>query len=166
MRDLEQLHDRPKQIAIHEAGHAVMHVLRDLEFHYVSIKCTDDSDGRVCPEPPDPAWVVSKDIHRLRDYYLKSLDCSLAGMLAMHRAGMPEHWDGAERDLFEARSIAQLLGGVRPEEFLELHRESTAQLLFDNWHSVEVVRDALLEREKLTSSEVREVMAMSPAKLP
>jgi cell division protease FtsH len=171
----EMQEDQRRQVAYHEAGHAVVqHYLRpDERIVRVSIIRRSEALGYVLPVP-------NYDMYALP---LKTLVADIMVSLAGHvavKVFLGEYWTGATSDFQNARHriitlaslgyfgppvaepallIQQGFKDSRAEEFWMKAEESTEKVLRQHAAEVEAVTRALLDRGDLTGKECLEIMA-------
>jgi cell division protease FtsH len=173
----EMQEDQRRQVAYHEAGHAVaQHYLRpDERIVRVSIIRRSEALGYVLPVPNYDIYALP-----LRTLVADIL-VSLAGHVAV-KVFLGEYWTGATADFQSIRNrIATLasLGHFGPpvsephlllqidrrdtpiEHFWREAEERTEQLLLAHAAEVEAVAHALLEKGDLTGKECLEIMAQT-----
>ena len=162
--DLEP--EQRKQIAYHEAGHAVAqyHLRKDLRIVRVSIVRRADALGYVMP-------VATTDIYaHALDVYGKQIMVCLAGHVASELI-FGEPWTGAGADLLHVRQLIRVLIGYGQfgafpmddilskdlqndvNQYLKMLLSKTRALLEANQPQLEALAEALLEKGDLTGVE-------------
>jgi cell division protease FtsH len=170
----EMQEDQRRQVAFHEAGHAVaQHYLRpDERIVRVSIIRRSEALGYVLPVP-------NYDIYALP---LRTLVADILVSLAGHVAVkifLGEYWTGATADFASIRSriwtlaslghfgppvsepnlmVQQDMRNSTVEHFWKQAEESTERLLLAHRAEVEAVANALLEKGDLSGKECVEIM--------
>jgi hypothetical protein len=96
-RGMNKREQRRRQIkAVHEAGHAVAHVMLGMDFDYATIVANEDSGGHVAMTRPDDVvemWNCGdRDNPRVRDFVERELIATFAGHIAQRRAFPRSHW--------------------------------------------------------------------------
>ncbi len=171
----EMQEDQRRQVAYHEAGHAVVqHYLRpDERIVRVSIIRRSEALGYVLPVP-------NYDMYALP---LKTIVADIMVSLAGHvsvKVFLGEYWTGATSDFQSARNriltlaslgyfgppvsepgllVQQGIKDKKAEEFWNQAEENTEQLIRLHSAEVEAVALALLQRGDLNGKECLEVMA-------
>jgi hypothetical protein len=146
--------DPSSATAYHEAGHAVVRYWAGREagtahaFKSASIEEDADSLGRVIHNSPG-AWFqpdIATD-SRTRKRLETEIMGSLAGFLAVERAGYPNASDGSEKDLSTAAMLAGYVCGSveETEAYIEWLRLRTVALLGREfvWRGVVALATAL-----------------------
>lgn len=171
----EMEEDQRKQIAYHEAGHAVVqYYLRpDERIVRVSIVRRSDALGYVLPVP-------NYDIYSLPlRTFIADILVSMAGHVAT-KLFLGEYWTGATGDFRSVRSRLWQLGHYgyfgppldrfeesvrmdkekveRIEKFWSKLEEKTQKILLDHSNEVHAIAKALLERNDLTGRECIEII--------
>jgi ATP-dependent Zn protease len=149
--------------AHHEAGHAVVAILEEQEFEYVTI-VPDDAAGSlghlrdsVDPEFAPDCRVCGLDVFKI----IGRIRVRLAGRFAEERfTGKPEP-DGARIDRDYAWELAGYYCGSDRElkAFMRWLAISTEEAVNTprNWQAIQSVACALLKQQRLTQGEVREI---------
>ncbi len=170
----EMPEDQRRQVAYHEAGHAVaQHYLRpDERIVRVSIIRRSEALGYVLPVP-------NYDIYALP---LRTLVADIMVSLAGHvsvKVFLGEYWTGASSDFQSVRNRVWTLASLgyfgppitdpmtmlqgeyrtRIERFWQQAEESVERLLRQHAAEVRAVAEALLEKGDLTGKECLEIMA-------
>ena len=147
---------RDRLVACHEAGHAVMCVLEERSFEYVTIEPTDDADGHV-------AGVFHHDAeaHDGTDEQTRTaLRIFLSGDAATTILGDPR--DTSSSDWEHACSFAMEECGSNEEMSALLdyiwHNTLNELRLEQNWKAVEVLADALIQQGKIHYDQAEEII--------
>lgn len=175
----EMQEDQRRQVAYHEAGHAVaQHYLRpDERIVRVSIVRRSEALGYVLPVP-------NYDIYALPlRTIVADIMVSLAGHVAV-KVFLGEYWTGAHSDFQQIRNRVWTLASLgyfgppiadptflargdlklpEVERFWEQAEEGVEKLLRQHARQVEAVAQALLARGDLTGRECLEIMARAAA---
>lgn len=148
--------------AYHEAGHAVIGFLRGRGFHHASIRPDEESLGHVLYvrfhrsfNPDD--YGSTRVRLRVEDVVI----CSLAGHAAERKHTGRANPHGASSDNGHAIYMLSFITGS-PEEldlYYRLLEVRTRQLVAGPraWTAIEAVAAALLERERLSSREIKKI---------
>lgn len=157
------------QIAIHEAGHAVIAVVLGQKFRNVSIKAKDDYLGRV------KYWTSKKNlidtIQGLSDSYpflknetidkrvRKALQISYAGYIAEQKTGV-DNQEGATTDFaFITDTALSHAGEGEADKLCGECLQATKQLVDKNWNHIEAVAQQLLEKKTISGKDVLKIMS-------
>lgn len=166
-REKERADRELRNVAYHEAGHAVMHLVERRRFTYVSIEPTGRSLGRVVVSPLS----VRRGERLFRDGFIDvgSIRVALAGSSAERRiAGRYNHL-GSLYDYGRAIDIARGAdeSGGGPESAPMVHAVINAatkeveEIIVRWWPEVEALAVELLTRRRMTFEEVQDfVMAV------
>jgi hypothetical protein len=148
---LPSMATRRKEVAFHEAGHAVIGHELDLAIETATIKPGGGYLGR-----------VTHDFFRRIDDYTNDILCSMAGAIAeLEFSGQPFEWKrpNLRVDLRNIRYAKWRLENdgheVHPDSYYE---EQTRKLVREHWRKIEAVADALLKKETLSRIELRELL--------
>lgn len=145
------------RVAYHEAGHAVMLAVHDVEFGSISIEPASGHEGCVTP-PPGGNFEFSGD----RDFVACMAGGVLADRIKRGRADFTLNTIRAwHRHGWLEPDIDQLVSdpGLQDKGYLLRWVHYTARQLTENWRAVGAVAVHLLERKQvLTAAEVAGVM--------
>ena len=175
---------RPEKIAIHEAGHAVAHVVLGVDFDYATIEPDGDSAGRVAYTRPHyivESWNDGeRDDPRLRIHIENELIITLCGPAAQRIKFPRSHHNNTitlsngEKVLARGTDHSQVtrtifdLFGPNDQVRWKYERYIAARahaLVEANWNDIEAVANALLKDRRLSEADVRRVMlAQHPIK--
>jgi hypothetical protein len=154
---------RPRKTrAIHEAGHAVAAVCHNIGFKYVTL-IPGGVPGDTL-ENPSHGHIKLKPMPRSAGLGLweRRLIVCLAGPAAHHKLHPYAHWLGyAAGDIGTASDIIKNIyfqHGKVAEAHYEYAKARATALIENNWQQVEAVAAALIERDTLTSDDVRRAM--------
>ncbi len=166
--------EQRKQIAIHEAGHAVTiyHLKPETNIARVSIVRRSGALGYVMP-------VETQDIYTVKlSRFTRDIMVSLAGHVAT-KLVLGEAWTGATGDLASVRARVYHLAnagffrkfplkigdpladkeiGQDAAEFLNKCLDYVEKLLIENRHQLDAITEALLEHDTLSGDKAVEVM--------
>ena len=153
---------KSQRVAHHEAGHAVAAMQSGVRLESVTIKPSDETNGA--------AFVrrgrIPKDPRRLLE--IAKTDCfiRLAGPAAERRFSGRWDWMGAGHDLECVSGFAREIAGpdVREQaKFKDFFVRWAGHWVAipEVWQTIEAVAEALLERETLTASEVKELLMVA-----
>jgi cell division protease FtsH len=171
----EMEEDQRRQVAYHEAGHAVVqYYLRpDERIVRVSIVRRSEALGYVLPVPNYDIYALPLRV------IVADILVSLAGHVAV-KVFLGEYWTGATSDFQNIRGRIRTLASLgyfgpplsetallsqrdwkdtSAEHFWNQAEESTERLLIQHRVEVEAVANALLERGDLTGKECLEIIA-------
>ena len=141
------------EVAYHEAGHAVMCVLREMPFEYVTIVPDGASFGHV-NQANIKQYLQPWALDRVAAF----IDVCLAGCLAATLADERYNNFGCTQDFLEAMNLAQLLEG---EDLADVCIRLRTKLAFEqlslHWNKVEIVARALTTRKHLWARQVRDL---------
>lgn len=154
--------------AYHEAGHAVVKSCLGLGYSGISIIPDNDSWGRVessKPENPSTWAAIARGDrwHRSRFHAEKWVMVLQAGEVAQQKHDFPSV------DFYYSRSdfvkCKDLLLSYHPDKenpdaefYFDLLQEWTEDLIEKNWHSIQALAKALVERREMSDTEVRAVI--------
>jgi hypothetical protein len=142
---------RRKEVAFHEAGHAVIGHELDRAVETATIK-------------PDKGYLgrVTHDWFRQIDDYTNDILCSMAGAIAESEfTGQPFEWSAPNlrtdlQNIRYAKKCLEKAGHeVHPDSYYE---EQTRKLVREHWRKIEALAEALLKKETLTRIELRELL--------
>jgi hypothetical protein len=161
----QQVSGNRRATAYHEAGHAVMALVHQRGFRYVTITARADSLGHVLfrrfSKNFDPEGAFRYSDPRIDRTIDVTVDCALAGHIAEKRATGRNHWSGAIGDHDAAIELALYRCGSteQAEAYLEWRRLWVRDKLTTGhiWKAVEAVAEALVESERLSHAEARAV---------
>jgi ATP-dependent Zn protease len=149
--------------AYHEAGHAVVTVALRRKVHSATIIPHADTHGRVHHETPLRGIRLDFDgSPRARLRAEDAIMISLGGGMAQRRA-FPRslrHWHTHGDDTNVTDIAGSVCGSAEEENTFIKWLEARTQVILDlRWHEVERIAAALLERKRLSSKELVELMA-------
>ena len=153
--------------AYHEAGHAVAYFFLRGGFHHVTIRpeSEEDSLGHIAGHALPSFRPDLDNSTRARQVAERLIMCSFAGGAAeaLHRGR--NNWQGARSDWIAAIDLAGYFCafGDEIEAYLKWLSIRTRNLVSSPlcWPGVEAVAEALLEREYLSSCQVRRIIRES-----
>ena len=164
-------------VAYHEAGHAVVAIVREVPFKRVSIVPDDDSEGHV--EFTDQITGIMRrskgeveDFQTLRDRDMleKSIQVCLAGDEAVRKHGgqlAPEEWEADRQHAYQF--VDQLYAGEAWQAYYDLQRIVTRNLFtWDHiWAAVESLAAELLKDKKgvISSRRARRIVNQAIAEV-
>jgi ATP-dependent Zn protease len=142
--------------AYHEAGHAVVAYRLKAEVRHVSI----------VPDHFSRGYFVSGDLFCApgcgsdRANLERAIKICLAGPLAQQRFRRRSYCRrGGRQDYDCASGLARYLAGAAGErEFLRYQERRTQALVEHYWSEIELVAQALLERDELSGTEVKNII--------
>ena len=142
--------------AYHEAGHAIMHVVRGVPMDLVTIVSNDDYNG-VCRWNHGPSIMLTMNMgntsRAYRELAIDSILISLSGAAAEERFSGRYDKDGAEDDMNSAYNVA-VYYSRNPDKYLSSKFGEARKIIRDNWRQVDLVAKALLEQKTLTWDDV------------
>jgi ATP-dependent Zn protease len=147
--------------AYHEAGHAVAHIFLHLPFKKVSIRPDGETSGHCMSNGQRYLKGVDYDLTPAKqDRIFRNVQTMFAGHYAQKRFNRKSvrRWH-SQTDYHNA--VGLLFYISEPPAINRLIRwlECRTQMLIETrWQQIETVARALLERETLTSDEVRELI--------
>lgn len=152
--------DSEAATAYHEAGHAVIAALLDIEVEYVTVEQTEDALGHMTHLPfaddfrPD-IWMDDDDV-RVAD---ARITIALAGREAEYLATGVENDEGAAHDYRGAIDLLDYMVGSNKELETELEKLRTraVELLHERWSLVKLIAEALQQERTLTWVRIREL---------
>lgn len=149
-----------REIAYHEAGHAVLARHFGLSVKMVSIAMTDDWSGVTRYAPGMSAERIQDDDTEAARLHKEHLVCvALAGYMAGKRASPDASDDDGSPDRDKAIDLLFVLARPGHIPDYEKHLRNRTDCLLDSlWHRVKAVAQALLERETLSKKELLEVI--------
>lgn len=158
-----------ESLAYHEAGHAVVAHLLDIDFGGASLVSEEESAGRVKSRPSPLGFMVyGKHKDRQDERLKRRITASLAGLAARKLLiGEESLSPGAprgHRDMLDAFDTAAYLTEGRQEETSKLLEQSTSraeELLREHWSGVDAIATALLERAEMDREQVLAVFEES-----
>jgi hypothetical protein len=144
--------------AYHEAGHAVAAHAQGLPFRFATI-------GPVAAVPPHrryyrlPHWCAYGEHEEgarqlLRPKYAVA---ALAGPIAEEKIGGARDEDAVAEDLHAVRELLSEVLGTNRSSFPRT-RGLAERIIADYWCGVAALADALIDRQRLTAREVRELL--------
>jgi ATP-dependent Zn protease len=158
----DQMEENKEKTAYHEAGHAVMDCV--LEHYPLSVSIVADGTGAVGntefeQDAPPGGFRYFDESEKKKKYIRTRVLIEVAGTIAhdIKFAGRAHDQGGAHDD----RSARQLvIEGVPMEDdrenYLAGARREAETLLKENWHLVDKVAAALLQRQELSRVELLE----------
>lgn len=153
--------DRLTRTAYHEAGHAVMHVLRKVPFKYVTIVPGEGDLGHLLQAKLTQGLLEDIEAgiweHRTFKRLEAGIDVSLAGYEAVRRAGVRNPSKGCEADFDTVGGLAIRLQEDLADAYIVWRTACVRNLIDFHWNKVEAVTRALLEKKRLTARHVREI---------
>jgi hypothetical protein len=137
-----------RRIAVHEAGHAVVALHEGLTLRHARIEPPREALLDLKPYPRGDIWPV---VHAHARFYL-------AGYVAERRFAPDD--TKLENSAEDFKAAHAVLGNacLRRDEPLELLRAQTDLIIALNWHQVERVARALIERGILSGGEISEIV--------
>jgi ATP-dependent Zn protease len=159
----DQAKENKEETAYHEAGHAVIGFL--LGRYPVSVSIVADGKGAVGKtefeqDAPKGGFRYFDESEKKRTYIRTRVLIEVAGTIA-HDVKFPgrAHDAGDANDEHWAKQL--VTEGVRADDdregYLSDARQEAESLLKNNWHLVEKVAVALLERKQLSRAELLEL---------
>lgn len=151
-----------KEVAYHEAGHAVMHVIRDIPFERATIIPTDDFHGSVkCDTGQSIALYLNlgQNSRENRALAIGTILCYLAGPAAEERLTGRYDEAGASHDMREVEQIA-LYYSRNPERYIQAKMREARQVIHQNWRHVDKVAKALLEHQTVDWSTTLDLLGI------
>jgi len=159
---------RPRQIAYHEAGHAVIGWRLRTRVRRASIRPENDgSAGHVLMVKFRKGW----DPDLLDEYVVRrrlepQIISLFAGVIAERRfTGRRHNWTGAGYDLHEAAGLVLHCVGGNPGPVFTKYSawlwETAKERVEGHWPQIEAVAAALLESETMTGQQIRDVILAS-----
>jgi ATP-dependent Zn protease len=147
---------RRRSIAYHEAGHAVVAYRLGIEVEHVTIVPDHDSRGHFVHADLFCAPGCGSDRANLE----RAIKISLAGPLAQARLlRRLDRRRGGRQDYDCASGLARYLAGSAGErEFLRYQERRTHALVDHFWNEIELVAQALIERDQLSGAEVKDII--------
>ena len=151
--------------AYHEAGHAVAVLVYGLPINTITIRETEDSFGHVLKPSPMMFEVGKRKRNQIVRQYIVS---SYAGYEAERRFD-PERADEglSQDDLNNAWNLPRewelpirgcsYIGDEAYERYLDRQQRQARALVTKHWRFVEMLAQALLERETLTGEDVEDL---------
>jgi len=156
-----------KATAYHEAGHAVVSYLYDRRFKQVTIEPSDDAAGRV--EYYDGLMIgkILEGTHcniwlmehpeEADKIVVRSVYSAMAGYIAQEMgvpgSVTPEHWED------DKENIGEILICIDPENGWDDAESTVRAALENNWHLVECLAEALLEKRTISGKEARSILS-------
>jgi ATP-dependent Zn protease len=148
---------RRRSIAYHEAGHAVVAHRLGVEVEHVTIVPDHTSRGHFVHDDLFCARGLGSDRANLE----RAIAICLAGPLAqawLLRRYSERRCDGRQ-DYDCASGLARYLAGAAGErEFLRYQERRTHALVERYWNEIELVAQALIERDQLSGAEVKDII--------
>lgn len=145
--------------AYHEAGHAVMHIVRSIPIDYVTIVPNDDYKGAVRWNHGPSVMLnmnMGNNSREIRSLAIDAILISLAGPVAEEKfAGLYDK-NGSADDLFHADEIAMHYSR-NPEKYIKAKFAETRKVISRNWRLVGRVAEALLEHKTLDHDTLLEI---------
>lgn len=153
--------------AYHEAGHAVFAALLSVQFKYVTIKPADGSLGHLRHLSPKSKALENIDVQVplwVRAYIERRVMISLAGGLAAEKfENDAKTATGIEMDYLQAVELASYIApAIEEAEAYVGWLSVRSRLLLDvpvHWVMVQSVAEALLVHSRLSSRQVKAIMA-------
>ena len=144
---------RKHYTAIHEAGHAVAHLRRNIDLGYATIKPDEESRGRISAESQEVFFLLTPE--EASDHVI----VACAGCAALVAAGVSdaEVLAGADQDMAEAHD---LIGYWALPESLEQSKQQSVEFMRrpENVRAVSFVAKALEEHEALPGDVIEQVV--------
>jgi hypothetical protein len=180
----------PSRVAVHEAGHAVVHLARGHSVYEITVVPNEDrgSLGHVrrdwmvdrCQFFPEPDWltlhearVSQEEIDRLAEEHSRQTEDDIpgaaAGCVAGEVAERIAFGDAEEEDLAgDYEQLAEICFhfGIDDESHQRIQAEAYAladEILAARWPGVLALAAALDERKTLTQADAEEVLRAAPA---
>lgn len=146
--------------AYHEAGHAVMHYIRDVPINCASIEETEDTLGKVQWDMGSSSFLqlnLGGRSNEVRSLAKSQALIVLAG-IAAETLAFGQYWqEGAESDLDSFHHYAYYVSRDTERYATQIKSEAKS-LLRKNWRMVRAVADALLEKHTLTHKELYSII--------
>ena len=148
---------RRHSLAIHEAGHAVVSIIKGRRPGRVTIRPKGDSLGHMAPHRARFGEVYRPSL----TVVAKKMAIAYAGVAAERRAGYHPQRYGWDHDRKLALFLADdFVGGDDvSRKHLVAFAKRQAEFIVDlHWEAIEAVAAALLERETIAGDEVRPIV--------
>jgi hypothetical protein len=154
------------ETALHEAGHAVLHVMLGIGCKSVTI--VSDGEFAGVTRHRSEHGHHDDDVENLRIYaedsfWLRHAISSYAGAEALRRSGIANYEVGAEQDMRDAAyAISKITGDAETVDALHVVAKRRCLALVENyWPEIERVAKALADSRTLTGEAVGKIVRRS-----
>jgi hypothetical protein len=154
-----------KRTAIHEAGHAVMHLYLGLGCREVTIVPNPEELSSGAATHGGEWGEGDEDVEALRAFaedafFLRHAIACYAGAEALHQCGFTDWQDGAEQDEREAVDyIASITSDAQCVDLLHRYARRRTELLVAHYlPEIEALAKALLEAQTIEKNEVQRIV--------
>jgi len=155
-----------QNVAYHEAGHAVAHLVMNVPMRRASIIPKENTLGFVSVQK-SPRWLTHLfefgnpwENNRATRYILAAIICYMAGKIAEKKFTGRNNNLGSKSDMEMTYRLAETICFDNDEirallKWLSLHTE---KLISKHWESVDVLAKKLLDEKSLSAKEIRKTL--------